>query len=124
MQGHMWEDEKRLRGDRKGLRYRTDLTDQEWKIIEPLIPPPKGQMIRKINIREVTNGLLYILGIPCAWSQIPKDLPARSTLYYYFYLWKRDGTLLRIHDALYGPRESGDTLPSLRSRGFPKHKKV
>lgn len=129
----MWESEKRLRGVKRGLRYQTDMTNDEWSIVEPIIPPPKtastkrpikDSKLRKVNIREVTNGLLYLLGTPCPWSRLPSDLPPRSTLYYYFYLWKRDGTLLRIHDLLYGPRAPGDTFPPLRSRSFPKHQKV
>lgn len=121
----MWEPQKRIRGAMRGARFTTDLTDNEWAVVEPIIPPPKPPMIkRKVDIREVVNGLLYLLAMPCAWSRLPADLPPRSTLYYYFYLWNRDGTLLRIHDALYGPREPGDTLPALRSRSFPKHQKI
>ena len=54
-----------------------------------------------VNVREVVNGLMYILSTGCQWRAIPKDLPPRSTLYDYFDLWSWDGTLDRIHDALY-----------------------
>ena len=84
------------------LRYPTDLTDEEWALIEPLIPPAKrGGNKRTVNLREVVNGLMYILSTGCQWRAIPKDLPPRSTLYDYFDLWSWDGTLDRIHHALY-----------------------
>ena len=54
-----------------------------------------------MKVRDVVNGLMYILSTGCQWRAIPKDLPPRSTLYDYFDLWEWDGTLERIHDALY-----------------------
>ena len=54
-----------------------------------------------VDEREVVNGLMYILSTGCQWRAIPKDFPARSTLYDYFDLWSYDGTLDRLHDALY-----------------------
>ena len=54
-----------------------------------------------MNLREIVNGLMYILSTGCQWRAIPKDLPPRSTLYDYFDLWSWDGTLDRIHHALY-----------------------
>ena len=56
---------------------------------------------RTVNVREVVNGLMYILSTGCQWRAIPKDLPPRSTVYDYFELWSWDGTLDRIHDTLY-----------------------
>jgi hypothetical protein len=70
-----------LRHDRRGLRYTHDLTEEEWAEIEALIPPAKpGGNKRTVNIREVVNGLMYILGSGCQWRDIPKDLPPRSTI--------------------------------------------
>ena len=81
---------------------RSDLTDEEWALIEPHIPPAKrGGNKRTVKLREVVNGLMYILSTGCQWRAIPKDLPPRSTLYDYFDLWSWDGTLDRIHHALY-----------------------
>ena len=58
----MWTEENRRRYDRSGLRYESDLTDDEWAEIAPLIPPAKpGGNKRSVNIREVVNGLMYIL---------------------------------------------------------------
>ena len=70
--------------------------------MEPLIPPAKrGGNRRHVVVREVVNGLMYILSTGCQWRAIAKDLPPRSTLYDYFDLWSWDGALDRIHDALY-----------------------
>ena len=110
----MWTDENRARYDRSQLRYPSDLTDEEWHLIEPLIPAAKrGGNKRSVNIREVVNGLVYVLSTGCQWRAIPKDLPARSTVYGYFDLWDYDGTLLRLHPALFVQcREQAGREPS------------
>jgi transposase len=98
----MWSNENRARYDRRRLRYPSDLTDAEWAHVKPLIPPAKrGGNRRHVDVREVVNGLMYVLSTGCQWRAVPKDLPPRSTLYDYFDLWSWDGTLERIHAALY-----------------------
>lgn len=98
----MWTNENRGRYDRSKLRYPSDLTDEEWSVIGPLIPPAKrGGNKRTVNMREVVNGLMYILGTGCQWAAIPKDLAPRSTVHDYFARWNWDGTLGRLHHALY-----------------------
>ena len=98
----MWTARNRKRYDRSKLRYPSDLTDGEWSRVAPLIPPARrGGNKRHIDIREVMNGLMYILSTGCQWRAIPKDLPPRSTIFDYFDLWTHDGTLDRIHHALY-----------------------
>ena len=98
----MWTNENRGRYERSRLRYPSDLTDEEWALVEPFIPPAKrGGNKRTVNVREVVNGLMYVLSTGCQWQAIPKDLPPRSTVYDYFDLWNWDGALDRIHDALY-----------------------
>ena len=98
----MWTTENRGRYERSQLRYPSDLTDGEWALIKPLIPPAKrGGDKRTVDIREVVNGLMYVLSTGCQWRAIPKDLPPRSTVHGYFDLWSWDGTLDRIHHALY-----------------------
>ena len=98
----MWTSKNRARYDRSKLRYPSDLTDDEWGLVEPLIPPGKtGGGKRTVNMREVVNGLMYILWTGCQWRAIPKDLPPKSSVYDYFDLWTYDGTLERIHYALY-----------------------
>jgi transposase len=98
----MWTSKNRARYDRSKLRYPSDLTDDEWGLIEPLIPPGKTRGgKRTVIMREVVNGLMYILSTGCQWRAIPKDLPPKSSVYGYFDLWTYDGTLGRIHHALY-----------------------
>ena len=75
---------------------------QGWALIEPMIPPAKrGGRRRKVNIREVLNAIFYVLSTGCQWQALPKDLPPKSTAHSYFMLWDWDGTLERIHHALY-----------------------
>jgi len=98
----MWTKKNCARYDRSKLRYPSDLTDEEWQLVEPLIPPRRpGGDKRTVVMREVVNGLMYILSTGCQWRAIPKDLPPKSTVYDYFDLWTYDGTLERIHHALY-----------------------
>ncbi len=98
----MWTIENRPRYDRDKLRYPSDLTDPEWEQIKPLIPPAKrGGGKRTVNMREVVNSIMYVLSTGCQWRYIPKDLPPRSTANGYFCQWGYDGTLEKIHHALY-----------------------
>ena len=98
----MWTTENRPCYNRDKLRYPSDLTDAEWAHIEPLIPPAKrGGGQRRVNIREVVNGVMDVLSTGCQWRYIPKDLPPRSTVNEYFCNWSYDGTLENIHHALY-----------------------
>ena len=98
----MWTTENRPKYDRDKLRYPSDLTDTEWAELEPLIPPAKrGGRRRSVNLREVMNGILYVLSTGCQWRALPKDLPPRSTVYEYFGLWSWDGTIEQMHDVLY-----------------------
>jgi transposase len=98
----MWTKENRGRYDRSTLRYPSDLTDEEWELIKPEIPPAKrGGNKRRVDVREIINAILYVLSTGCQWRAIPKDLPPRSTVHDYFDLWVYDGTLDRIHFALY-----------------------
>jgi len=98
----MWTVENRGRYDRSRLRYPSDLTDAEWALVEPLIPAAKrGGNKRTVDVREVVNGVMYILSTGCQWAALPKDLPARSTTNDYFLRWQHDRTLQRIHHTLY-----------------------
>lgn len=98
----MWTTENRGRYDRSTLRYPSDLTDDEWSLVGPLIPRAKrGGNKRTVDIREVINGLMYILSTGCQWAALPKDLPPRSTVNSYFLRWQHDHTLDRLHHTLY-----------------------
>ena len=84
------------------LSLSSDLTDAEWALVEPLIPPAKrGGRRRSVNLREVLNAIFYVLSTGCQWNALPKDLPPKSTVYDYLDLWDWDGTLERIHHTLY-----------------------
>jgi transposase len=97
----MWTDEAReVHKPRKG-RYPSDLTDAEWALIAPMIPPPrKGGRKRETDMREAMNAIRYVLRTGCQWRMLPKDFPPRSTVYNYFWEWSRYGVLDRIHHAL------------------------
>ena len=88
----MWTNENRARYDRSTLRYPSDLTDAEWAVIGPLIPPAKrGGNKRTVEVREVVNGVMYVLSTGCQWAALPRDLPPRSTVNDYFRRWDYDG---------------------------------
>jgi transposase len=119
----MWTAQNRGRYDRSKLRYPSDLTDEEWSLVEPLIPAAKrGGNKRTIDVREVVDGIMYILGTGCQWAALPKDLPPRSTVNSYFVRWRDDRTLDRLHHALYvqcreqAGREAGPTAAIIDSQ--------
>jgi len=98
----MWTTENRYRYSRDKLRYPSDLTDDEWSQVAALIPPAKrGGRRREVDVREVLNGIMYVLSTGCQWRYVPRDLPPRSTLHDYLQRWDYDGTLGNIHYALY-----------------------
>jgi transposase len=109
----MWTVENRKRYERSHLSYPSDLTDEEWQHVEPLIPLEKPGCKREVNIREVVNGVMYVLSTGCQWRYLPKDLPPKSRVFHYFNRWNRDGTLEVIHYDLYVKcRESAEREPA------------
>jgi putative transposase len=81
--------------------YPSDLTDEQWALIEPHLPDaPGGGRPRKTDPRDVLDAILYILRTGCQWRYLPGDLPPKSTVWRYFDRWRRDGTLDTIHDRL------------------------
>jgi putative transposase len=81
--------------------YPSDLTDEQWELIELLIPSARsGGRPRGVNMREVINALLYQNRSGCQWDMLPHDLPPKSTVYEYFAAWRDDGTTQRILDVL------------------------
>lgn len=85
--------------------YPTDLTEEQWKILQPLIPPPKtsgkGGRPRTLDMREVTNAILYLLRSGCAWRLLPHEFAQWSSVYHYFWKWRRCGVWKKIHDRLH-----------------------
>lgn len=81
--------------------YSSNLSLEQWELIEPLIPPAKsGGRPRKVEVWDVLNAIFYLLTQGCTWRDLPGDFPAWQTVYRYFRTWHKDGTLLRIHDRL------------------------
>src|SRR5271166_2064852 len=73
--------------------YHTDVTDEQWSILEPLLPPPSPRgRPRKVNLREVANALFYVNRSGCSWRLLPHDFPKWRTVYNYFHWWRLDGT--------------------------------
>ena len=82
--------------------YPTDLTDAEWNILEPLVPPPKpGGRPAKYPRREIINAIRYVLRTGCSWRLLPHDLPPWQLVYHYFWVWRREETWQRIHRSLH-----------------------
>src|SRR5919204_3254262 len=82
-------------------RYPSDVTDEQWALIEPLLPKAKrGGRPRTADLREVVNGIFYVNRSGCQWRMLPKDFGPWSRVYHYFRAWRRDGTWQRVHDAL------------------------
>ena len=96
--------------------YKTDLTDEQWSIVEPLVPPAKhGGRHREVNIREVLNTIFYQNKTGCQWDLLPHDLLPKSTVYDYFKAWRDDGSLQKMLDALRGAvrrQENREPTPS------------
>src|SRR4029453_7582517 len=122
--------------------YPSDLTDAQWALIDPHIPPdPGGGRPRKADMGDVVDAILYVLRTGCQWRYLPVDFPPKSTVWGYFDQWRHDGTLDDVHDALrtkaradekpYPPRttasvdsQSVDTTSGGEHRGRDNHKNV
>ena len=127
----MWKPEHRIAAAaRRGLRYPSDMSDAEWALVEPMIPPGRrGGRPRGVNLREVLNAIFYVLATGCQWQAMPKDLPPKSTAHHYFALWDWDGTLERIHYVLYvqcreqAGREASPTVAIIDSQSVKSAEK-
>jgi transposase len=121
--------------------YPSDITDAQWVLIEPQLPVYAGGRPRKTNLRDVVDGLFYILRTGCQWRYLPKDFPPKSTVWRYFDEWRHNGTLDILHDLLrrkvraaekpYAPRttasvdsQSVDTTSGGEQRGRDNAKNV
>jgi len=96
-----WTEITRPQYRREGLRYASDMTDAEWSLIAPFLPPPSriGRP-REANLREVVNAMLYMVSTGCQWRQLPREFPPYSTVQGYFYAWSDDGLWVQINHAL------------------------
>src|SRR5579871_1926100 len=121
--------------------YPSDVTDEQWALIEPLIPVYPGGRPRKTAMRDVLDAIFYLLRTGCQWRYLPKDFPPKSTVWRYFDEWRHNGTLDTIHDRLrkkvrtaekpYAPRttasvdsQSVDTTSGGEQRGRDNAKNV
>jgi len=83
--------------------YPSDLTDEPWQIIGPMIPPAQpGGRHRSVDMREVINGIIYLLRTGCSWRQLPHDFTPWGTVHYYYRRFRLDGTWEKVHDRLRG----------------------
>ena len=99
----MWTAKNRALYDRSTSRYPSDVTDEEWALIEPHLPPDR---------RDVLDAILYILTTGCQWRQLLKDFPSKSTVKRYLLDWDYDGVLARIYHVLYtAAREAAGRKP-------------
>jgi putative transposase len=121
--------------------YPSDIADDQWALIEPHLPVSCGGRPRKTDLRDVIDGIFYILRTGCQWRYLPKDFPPKSTVWRYFNQWRNNGTLNSIHDRLrkkvrsqekpYAPRttasvdsQSVDTTSGGEKRGRDNAKNV
>jgi transposase len=97
----MWTEITRVEYRREGLRYASDVTDEEWSVIEGFMPAPNlvGRP-RTTSLRSVVEALFYLLTTGCQWRLLPKDFPPYSTVQRFFYRWRADGLWARINHAL------------------------
>jgi transposase len=103
-----WTEITRRQYRRDGLRYASDLTDEEWQLIAPHLPPakPLGRR-RATDLRAALNAMLYLLTTGCQWRLLPKEFPPYTTVQRFFYGWRDDGTWRRInHYLLLDAREA------------------
>ena len=83
------------------VNYPSNLTYQQFKLIEPLIPPAKpGGRPRTVNIKAIINGIMYKIKTGCQWEMLPNDFPPCKTVYHYFREWTLDETWKKIHDEI------------------------
>ena len=82
-------------------QYPSDVTDKEWAILEGLIPNPGGGRPRKYPMRAIINAIRYLLRSGCSWRMLPHDFPPYQSVYYYFRLWREDGSWEKIYHTLH-----------------------
>ena len=108
-----WTETTRPQYERDCSRYASDMTDAEWALIAPHLPPAKDLgRPRTTDLREVVNALLYMASTGCQWRMLPKDFPPFSTVQKYFYRWRNLRLLEKIsHHLLFEAREAAGRSP-------------
>ena len=104
--------------------YPPDLTDAQWEELAPLLPPAKpGGHPRTVDLREVSNGILYVLRSGCSWRMPPHDLPPWGAVWWYFRQWRLNGVWAQVHEPGApgsGKRRDGRLPPAPPSADFSK----
>jgi putative transposase len=95
--------------------YPSDIADDQWALIEPHLPVSCGGRPRKTDLRDVIDGIFYILRTGCQWRYLPKDFPPKSTVWRYFNQWRNNGTLNSILHPRPAPQKSPQPGEALRS---------
>ena len=110
--------------------YPSDVTDEQWTILAPHIPPAKdGGRARTVDIREIVNGIFYLLVSGCSWRMMPHEFPNWKTVYPYFRMWRSDGTWERLNSILReqvrtaAGREASPSAGSIDSQSVKTSKK-
>jgi transposase len=123
-----WTEITRRQYRRDGLRYASNLTDAEWALIEPLLPPASALgRPRETELRSVVNAILYMAATGCQWRQLPKEFPPYSTVQGYFYAWSRTGVFASINHLLVmaarekAGREASPTAGGKKIKGRKRH---
>lgn len=99
--------------------YDTDVSDEEWKLLQPTLPRAKhGGRPREVDLREIINGLFYLTKTGCQWRNMPHDLPPWQTVYTYFKNWKKDGTWKQVHDFFRRKLRRSEGRPGQASAGI------
>jgi len=101
--------------------YPSDLTDDQWAAVEPLIPPPAaGGRKREVNMREIVNAIRYLLAAECGWRSLPASFPHRSTVRHYYDAWRQSGVWTRIETAITTAVQVDDPAHRAGSEAVPK----
>jgi putative transposase len=101
--------------------YPSDLTDDQWAAVEPLIPPPAaGGRKREVNMREVVNAVRYLLATECGWRGLPDSLPHRSTVRHYYDAWRESGVWEQIEKAVGAAGEAASSPDCAGGEDAPK----
>ena len=98
--------------------YRADLTDAQWELIAPMVPPLPGGRPPKHARRRIVDAIQYVNRTGCAWRQLPHDFPPWQTVYWYFRMWNDAGMTDRIHDALRAAVRDRDGRDPMASAGI------
>jgi transposase len=113
----MWTPTTRRQHSRTVTRYQTDLTDAEWRVIAPHLPKPYATgRPREWPMREIVNGIFYVMRAGCAWRLLPNDLPPWGTIYRWFAAWRDDGRFERINHRRIYIETVQDVMRGLRSK--------